>query len=126
MIAFLPSLQAQDIQAKYVDRSDELPGMMSDEAVIGLAIGAGVLLTGLVVLLVVKKNQNKKLQSHTLQQNNLNDVGLSTFKTPVSFYNSLYKASEESPLQFFTDIGQLPNQNRGSNLALSAGVRIRF
>ncbi len=124
LVAFIPAIFAQDIQAKWVDRSGDLPGMHDFPT--GLVIGAGVLVTALVVVLVVKKKQNKKLETSSIENSDVPHLGLTSSKSNTTLYNKLYNEAELSPVQFFAGFDKVPYQYEKSNMALSIGVRLKF
>ena len=126
VILFLFSLTVNETNAKWPDKSGDLPGMVSDQEMILIAAGAGVLLTGLVVLLVVKKQQQKKLTNPSDDVSGYNSLGLNPYHNYTAFSNDLYKASEQSPLQFFASCNKNQNPIYSNNHALTVGVRIRF
>lgn len=124
LVVFLPAIFAQNIQAKWVDQSDDLPGMYDFPT--GLVIGAGVLITGLVVVLVIKKKQNKKLETSSIENSAVPHLGLTSSKPNTTLYNKLYNEAELSPVQFFAGFDKIPYQYEKSTVALSVGVRLKF
>ena len=62
-IALIFAIGTHQTNAQWTDKSDELPGMVSDGEMALLIGGTAVLLTGLVVLIIVKKKQDKKIES---------------------------------------------------------------
>ena len=124
LVAFLPAVLAQNIQAKWVDQSDDLPGLYDFPT--GLVIGVGVAVTALIVVLVVKKKQNKKLEATSIENSALPHLGLTSSNSNTTLYNKLYNEAELSPVQLFAGFEQIPNQYARGNMALSLGVRLKF
>ncbi len=109
----------------WTDNSEELPGMMSDGEVIALAVGTGLVLTGLITYVIIKKKQDKALSSHSPGIKSTNSLGLSLIEEPTSFYTEINKAAEQSPVQIITSFNEIPMQN-SSYVGMSVGVRIKF
>jgi hypothetical protein len=126
VLVFLFSLNNYEANAKWVDKSDQLPGMYSNKEMTPYFVAAGVAVTGLVVFLVIKKNQRKKLESISFNSKSIETLGLAEFKKPTSLYNELNKAAEQSPVQFIAGCNNFENQKFCNKQVLSVGVRIRF
>ena len=109
----------------WVDNSDELPGMMSDGEVIALAVGTGLVLTGLIAYVIIKKKQDKALSSSSTGMKSVNSLGLTNTEQPTSLYNELNKAAEQSPVQIIAGFNEIPTQN-SSYMGVSVGLRIKF
>lgn len=123
IIIFLFSLNIMEANAKWDDKSDELPGMSGGS--VALIVGTGVLVTGLVVYLVVKNKQKKASSTPTDDLESFNTSVINDSKKPASLYNELRNASEKSPVQLFVGYENLQMQS-SNNQALSVGIRFSF
>ena len=125
-IVFLFSLNHNEVQAKWDDKSDELPGMVSDGQIIAIAAGGAVLITGLIVFLRIKKKQERELESTSFSSKGLQSLDLADIKEPTTLYSELFKASEQSPVQFFACNNSFQNRKFCNEQAMTIGVRIKF
>lgn len=134
-IVLLFSISAMEtnaqIYAGYIDRSDELPGMMSDGEMLLIAGGAVVVVGGLVALLVIKKKQDKKLAEAVSSVTSVKSLGLTGInkpddKTLGSLYEDICSAATETPVLVFSRFENIQCQNYNTRQALSVGVRITF
>jgi len=124
LIAVIPSVFAQSPQAKWVDRSDELPGMSGGST--GLIIaGAAVGTAAIVAIIVISAKKKNKVAETSTGNNGLPELGLKTAYTPT-FQDKVNTTSELLPVQLITGIDQIPNQQASSSLALSVGLRFNF
>ncbi len=117
--------------AGYRDRSDELPGMISDGEMLLIAGGAVVVVGGLVALLVIKKKQDKKLADGGISVPDAEVLGLTgpvkpNGKTLGSIYEELCRATTETPVLLFSRFDNIKCPDCTSRQALSVGVRITF
>ncbi len=119
-------ININNIQAKWVDRSDELPGMADSGQITTIAIVGGVLLTGLIVYLVVKKKKNRKQQASLTEKNSNAALALFNNEKPKSLYNELSKASEQSRIQLFAGCNNFNNNSFRNKQPISVGLRIKF
>lgn len=127
----LPEACAQSLYAGYRDRSDELPGMISDGEMLLIAGGAVVVIGGVITYIIIKKKQDKKLEAM------VPDLSLSTSYAGEasgrdnggslgSLYNDICRAAEQSSMLFFSRLDKVPNPGQGQNNVLSMGVIIKF
>ena len=116
---------------KWVDQSDELPGMVSDGEMLLIAGGAVVLIGGLVTYLIIKKKQDKKLESSVTDFSNNEALGLISGKNPdesglFSFANEIYSTTQSSPVLIFTRLNPIQGQDYATKQAFTVGVRFSF
>jgi hypothetical protein len=110
IIAILFSIIPHDAFCKWEDKSEDLPGFLNPKVLIVL----GVVATGAIVLLFVKKS--KKAKESTSEKS-----------SSISFYNKMKSASEQSRVQLFVGNSNFKSQlNYSSNSRSSVGLRIRF
>jgi len=127
----LPDAGAQSLYAGWVDRSDELPGMISDGEMLLIAGGAVVVIGGLIAFIVIKKKQDKKLEA------SLPD--LRVFSESVylradheragsleALCNEINKTARDANVLFFTRLDKIPSANHTSSGAVTLGVRVNF
>lgn len=126
VMVFLLSLNNYEAQAKWDDKSGDLPGMYSNEEMMPYFVAIGVGVTGIVVLLIIKKKQRNKLESISFNSKSIETLGLADVKKPTSLYNELNKAAEQSPVQFIAGCNNFENQKFCNKQVLSVGVQIRF
>ena len=126
VMVFLFSLNSYEAQAKWDDKSDELPGMTSDKEMTALLVVAGVAVTGLVVLLIIKKKQKKELESTSFNSSGIKSLGFADIKKPTSLYDQMNQAAEQVPVQFIAGCNSFQNQRFCNKQVISVGVRIRF
>lgn len=125
-LVFLFSLNINEANAKWVDKSSQLPGMYSNEEMMPYFVAAGVGVTAIVALLIIKKKQRKKLESISFNSKGIETLGLTDDKEPTSLFNEFNKAAEQSPVQFIAGCNNFENQKFSNKQVLSVGVRIRF
>ncbi len=119
------------IYAGYRDRSDELPGIISDGEMLLIAGGAVVVVGGLVAFLVIKKKQDKKLADAVSSVSDSNLLGLTGISKPEnktigSLYEEICSAATETPVLVFSRFENIKCQDYNTRQALSVGVRITF
>ena len=144
-LVFLFSITTKQTQAKWDDKSDELPGMASNGEIIALAAVAAVGV-GVLVYVLVKKNKNKVETTSVNYLNNtqVNSWGSEAYKLTSPLENkttssNLLINSNSSLLQKMETAGQtipvdmvISPIGNSSNLALGntngiqVGIRIRF
>jgi len=117
--------------AGYIDRSDELPGMISDGEMLLIAGGAVVVVGGLVALLVIKKKQDKKLAEAVSSVSSGESLGLTGInkpddKTLGSLYEDICSAAKETPVLVFSRVENIQCQDYNTRQAFSVGMRITF
>ncbi len=119
VVVFLFSLNPQKAQAqwddpqktlaKWDDRSDELPGLVSDETMIVMAVGLVAIVSGYFIYKAIKKNQENKLQVSA------NESFAQTFgvKAGLNLADMLMKDDDETYSEDF-------KMNPGFHLGLTA------
>ncbi len=126
-----PDAGAQSLYAGYRDRSDELPGMISDGEMLLIAGGAAVVIGGIVTYLIIKKRQDKKLEAVIPDLTQFSEsVYISSYQVRVgsleSFYNEINRTTREASVQFYSRLDKIPSVVHPSSGVLSLGVRINF
>jgi len=122
---------AQSQYAAWRDRSDELPGMVSDGEMLLIAGGAVVVIGGLVAFLIIKKKQDKKLDAMLPDYSGItgtamNATGREQGSSLGSLYNDISRAADQAPVLIFSRLDKIPNPGQGQNNVLSMGVLIKF
>jgi len=131
VIVFLLSVSENEAVAKWPDNSNELPGMVSDGEMLLIAGGGIVLIGGLVTYLIIKKKQDKKMESSIYDFKNFGTLALVNGKKAnnnklSSLYNEIAKASEKTTVLFYARCNNIPNQNYTTKQGISLGVRVSF
>jgi hypothetical protein len=116
---------------KWVDHSDELPGMVSDGEMLLIAGGAVVLIGGLVAYLIIKKKQDKKLESTITDFSNYDSFGQISGNNPdesglFSFANEIYSTSQRTPVLIYTRLNPIQSQDYTTKQVFTIGVRFSF
>ena len=105
--------------------------MVSDGEMLLIAGGAVVLIGGLVAYLIIKKKQDKKLESSITDFSSNEALGLMSGKNPdesrfYSFANEIYTTSQKTPVLIFTRLNQIHSQDYTTKKAFTVGVRLSF
>lgn len=122
---------AQYQYAGWVDRSDELPGMISDGEMLLIAGGAVVVIGGLVTFLIIKKKQDKKLEAALPEFRvfpesvYINSYQYSTGSLQ-SLCNEINRTNREASVLLYTKLDKIPSANYSSSGVVSLGMRINF
>lgn len=104
------------------DNSDELPGIIDSKVFL---IAGGVIVTGLITYLIVKKSKDKS--SSTSWGNQPRYLMASSYSEKGSFYDKMKEASHKSPVEIFTGTSDSKSP-MDSNIysGLAVGVRFKF
>lgn len=117
--------------AKWDDQSDELPGMVSDGEILLIAGGGVILIGGLVTYLIIKKKQDKKLESSVTDMLKTASQGSVTISKAdennwSTVLSNISSATEQASVVFFTRCNTIPGQDYNVRQAMSLGVRVTF
>ncbi len=125
-IIFLFAISINNSQAKWKDESGDLPGMGNDGGTTTALIAGGVIITGLIVYLIIRKGNLKK-SSSSIKNNygNVSDLFAEINKTETP-YNQIQKASEQSHIQLFTSNNSFQNPQIYNNQSICIGLRFKF
>ncbi|MCU0457927.1 MAG: hypothetical protein MUE37_02405 [Bacteroidales bacterium] len=126
-----PDSGAQSLYAGYRDRSDELPGMISDGEMLLIAGGAVVVIGGIVTYLIIKKKQDKKLEAAIPDFTKFSEsVYINSKPDRVGSLESLCdeinRTTREAEVLFYSRLEKIPSGNHNSTGVVSLGVRINF
>ena len=125
-VIFLFSLSTDYAYAKYKDKSGDLPGMADDSEITTLLVVGGVLITGMVVYLLVRKSKRNKSASSIMNPNGSSTLLLTDSNKNQVLYNEFRKAAEQSPVQLFTQSNTFNKQQNLDLQAVSVGLRFKF
>jgi len=110
-------------QSKWVDQSDDLPGTIN---ITPYLIAGGVVITGTIAYLLIRKNKKKKSTSYRINQPENLSTG-SFYSENDSFYDKMKKASQQATLEVFTGNFNSNTQTAYyTNTGLSVGLRFKF
>ena len=127
-ISLLFSVSIQEGHCKWDDKSDELPGMMSDGAVIALAAGA-VVIIGLGTYLLVRSSKKKKAATSEFMKYSSPSGTVITINKTQTLYEQLQSAEKMVPCNVILDVGKpVYNFKSGgmSNVGVEVGLRFSF
>ena len=127
----LPEACAQSLYAGYRDRSDELPGMISDGDMLLIAGGAVVVIGGVITYIIIKKKQDNKLEAMLPDCCGMTGTerivsGRTQGSSLGSLYNDISRATDQASVLIFSRLDKIPNPGQGQNNVLSMGVLIKF
>lgn len=127
----VPEACAQSLYAGWRDRSDELPGMISDGEMLLIAGGAVLVIGGVITYIIIKKKQDNKLEAMVpdccLSASSDGDASCRDQSGSLgSLYNDICRATEQASVLFFSRLDKIPNPGQGRNNVLSMGVMIKF
>lgn len=141
ILAMALTLNPMQSSAKYKDRSDELPGMVSDRTVFTVA-GVAAVGVGVLVFVFFNKNKQKKTSSTIIQYRNNNQQVLwqnqlssttTNEKTTVltipenTFMQQVENASKTMPVDLVVSpMNTSYNFAKNQSNEVQIGVRIRF
>ncbi len=125
-VIFLFFLSSEYSFAKWDDKSDDLPGMKDDSEITTLLVVGGVLVTGMVVYLLVRKSKRNKPASSIITPNGSSTLLLTDTNKSQALYNEFRKAAEQSPVQIFTQSNTFNKQQNMDLQAVSVGLRFKF
>ncbi|NLE34814.1 MAG: hypothetical protein GX622_06910 [Bacteroidales bacterium] len=122
---------AQYHYAGWVDRSDELPGMISDGEMLLIAGGAVLVIGGVITYIILKKKQDSKLESliPDSPENPEPFFGVADTGETGSLgtlYRDICRTADRSNVLFFSRIENVQTIDQRGNKALSVGVRFQF
>lgn len=117
--------------AKWDDQSDELPGMVGDGEILLIAGGGVLLIGGLVTYLIIKKKQDKKLESSVTDMFKTGSLGSVSINNAdennwSSMLSNISNATEQASVVVFTRCNNIPGQDYNVRQAMSVGVRVTF
>jgi Na+/H+ antiporter NhaD/arsenite permease-like protein len=119
-------LNTHTMQAKYKDKSDELPGMVDDSQLIKIAAIGGVVITGIIIYGVLHKSQKNKVSTINYGTDGINYLTIHENDKDNSFYNEIIKASNQSKLQIVTGYDYPHNFGSQNKTCLKIGLRLNF
>ncbi len=122
MFLFLTA-HPQEGYCQWVDQSDDLPGTIN---ITPYLIAGGVVITGTIAYLIIRKNKKKKSTSYRINQPE-NLMVSSLYTESNSFYDEMKKASQQASVEIITG-------NHNSNAPMvynvdpgfSVGLRFKF
>jgi len=122
---------AQYHYAGWVDRSDELPGMISDGEMLLIAGGALLVVGGVITYIIIKKKQDSKLESlipdSPEKPESFFGVAAPGETSSVrTLYSDICRTVDRSNVLFFSRIENIQAIDQRSNRALSVGIRVNF
>ena len=109
-------------KSSWDDNSDELPGMTN---ITPYLIAGGVVITGVITYLIIKKNKKNKSTSYSIGDSSGSLLASALTTENDSFYEEMKKASQKSSVELFT--GNSNTQMAYNvNPRLAVGLRIKF
>lgn len=122
---------AQSQYAAWRDRSDELPGMISDGEMLLIAGAAVLVIGGVITYIIIKKKQDNKLEAMLPDCCGMTGTerivsGRTQGSSLGSLYNDISRATDQASVLIFSRLDKIPNPGQGQNNVLSMGVLIKF
>ncbi|TNF41342.1 MAG: hypothetical protein EP310_07450 [Bacteroidetes bacterium] len=124
--------------AKWRDRSDELPGTVSDEAMLGVTIAGAVLIGGLIFI-VVKGKKKLRTSAYKMQGQNFESGQVKSFVNSGHLQNhsltytqhrntfeKLDAAARSVPVELVLKPVSSGNDMAFNTNGMQVGIRIRF
>jgi len=118
------TMHSQKGYCQWVDQSDDLPGTTN---ITPYLIAGGVVITGAITYLIIRKNKKKQSTSYSIK-NQPGNLSTGSFYTENdSFYDKMKKASQQATVEFFAgNFNSNAPMAYNANTGLSVGLRFKF